>query len=64
MDPKQMLFIHDLTQWAPSGLHELIFAIVLQNIKKTLCYVIITQRMPESASGIFEKPLEKVNLAL
>lgn len=63
MEPKQMVFIHDLTQRAPSGWHGLIFAIALQNIK-ILRYVIIIQCMPESANGVFEKSPEKVNLAL
>lgn len=59
-----MVFTHDLTQWALSGWHGLIFAIVLQNIKKLLSYVIIILFMPESANSVFEKPPEKVNLGL
>lgn len=59
-----MVFAHDLTQWALSGWHGLVFAIALQNIKKLLPYVIIILFMPESANSVFEKPPEKVNLGL
>lgn len=59
-----MVFIHDLTQWAPSGWHGLVFGIALQNIKKLSRYVIIIQCMPENANCVFEKPPVKFNLVL
>lgn len=53
VEPNYTVFVQDLTHWAPSWWHGLVYAIAFQNTKKLFGYNIIILWMPESANGVF-----------